>query len=168
MTQGGLHRISFQFYEGHAMELRSHIEFMWAVNLQMINCLHNEDENLLSDIWKEFWVDGLAYASRFARYQLDYANQYLCRLISYYYVCIVKHRHSTEKEETGKNREDMDELLPVFKDIENMPILVLQSVSMLLSNGITWKDVMGGEHADFFAELFYKARELSLGQNKYE
>lgn len=167
MTQAGVHRLSFQYYEDQAINLRSHIEFMWAVNIQIISYLYKENARLASVIWNEFWMDGLAYARRFARYRVDYVNQYLCRLISYYYVCFVRYRHCAE-ERIGENSADMDELMPIFKEIENMPILVLQSVSMLLNNGMNRQDVMEGKYARFFSELFCRARELSEGQNKYE
>lgn len=168
MVQGSLHRLSVKYFDGQAMDLRSHIDFMWAVNLQIVDYLCKEDETLALNMWNKFWIDGLAYARRFANYQEDLVNQYLSRLICYYYVCFLRSKSNAEEREAGTNCTCMEKLISKFKKIENMPILVLLTVRMLLGNGLSWQDIMGGKYGKFFAKLFERARELSIGQKKYE
>lgn len=168
MVQGSLHRLSVQYYEGQAMDLRSHIYFMWAVNLQIVDRLCKEDETLALNMWNKFWIDGLAYARRFANYQEDFADQYLSRLICCYYVCFVRSKSGAEDREARINCTCMEKLISKFKEIENMPILVLLTVRMLLSSGLSWQDIMGEKYEKFFAKLFERAGELSIGQKKYE
>lgn len=167
MVQGCLHRLSIQYYEGQAMDLRCHIYFMWEVNLQIVDCLCKEDRALAADMWNLFWNDGLAYARRFAKYQEDYVYQYLCRLICYY-VCFVNDKPEIEEKEIETNCVCMEKMMAIFKEIENMPILVLLSLKMLQMNGLSRWDMIAGAYENFFAEIFDRAWELAAGQNKYE
>lgn len=168
MLQGSLHRLSVQYYGRQAMDLRSHIDFMWAVNLQILEYLYKEDVILALYMWNRFWSGGLAYARRFAAYQEDYVYQYLGRLISYYYVCFVKGESGIEEKETEINDVCMNKVMAKFKQIENMPILVLLSTRMLLNNGWAWQDIMNGKYKNFFVKAFARAIKLSVEQKKYE
>lgn len=183
MMKGALHRLSFQYYGDRSMDLRSHVEFMWMVSLRIMDNMDREDRQAALAVWNGFWKDGLSCARRFARFQTDSAYQYLCRLIYYYFVCFVKDGCSEEegrqsgkqvsegqesREQAGRSQTWLDELMPLFREIENMPILVLLSVSMLLNNGLTWDDVMGSKYQGFFDQSFRRARELAAEQKKYQ
>lgn len=143
--------------------------------------------------WGMIWKDGIDYIRRYSRFCGIEAEEYLCRLICYHLVCFIRNGENSPIEEeksisvfgsmhvrpyhTGRDDEiEKDEqvdhwiaeLMYVFEQIEEMPIVVLRAIVQLLANGLRWEVVIGGSHGEFFCKEFIRAVEVAEGQSTYD
>lgn len=158
LMRAGRHRLSNKYFGEQSNNLRYHIEFMWSVNLRMLDYLCREDKEAANIVWKEVWKDGLEYSHRFSRFCDDVLYSYLSSLICYYYAGDIN----------DARKAGIEGVMPHFKDIDNLPILVLMAARLLMNNGIRWDDLMNGEYAGFFEEVFKKAAVWSKERKQYE
>lgn len=183
LMRAGLHRLSNEYFYDQSSNLRYHIEFMWNVNLRMMDYFCREDSEMAKIMWNEFWEDGLEYSRRFSKFHNDAPYKYLSALICYYYICFIKKKTFSDdtcaSEKFGECSKDagnvndvgedmIKDLMPYFYEIDNMPVLVLMAVQLLMSNGIKRNDLMTEEGAKFFEESFCKALVWTKGKKQYE
>lgn len=162
------HRLASLYYMDKSLEMRSHIQFMWNVNLRLIDYVFGEDKEKARQLWQLFWNDGLDHCRRFSRFRGTETEEYLCRLICYYLVCFIRDGENSPVEEetdgvrivgperpfghgSAQQKENdrmidgwIADLMDVFHQIEEMPVAVLRSVMLLLNNGLRWNVVTGG------------------------
>ena len=145
--------------------------------------------------WNMIWKDGIDYIRRYSRFCGTEIEEYLCRLICYYLVCFIRNGENSpvdEEKETSvrvlgpkrgrpyktgledqiKKDEQIDkwitDLMPVFEQIEEIPIVVLRAIVQLLANGLRWEVVLGGSNGNFFYNEFMRANEIAIGQRIYD
>ena len=56
----------------------------------------------------------------------------------------------------------------MFKQIEEIPIVLLRCIVQLLANGLRWEVVLGGDSGEFFRDEFSRAAEIAEGQRTCE
>ena len=188
-------RMMYRFHLKGTNEMIYRIRFMWNVNLALLPWLFENDKEKAREFWSKIWNDGLDYIRRYSRYSDIEVEDYLCRLVCYYLVCFVRNGENSPVDEedegnvritgfkpnrpynTGTDEQKkqdaqvnqwISELMPVFKQIEEIPIVLLRCIVQLLANGLRWEVVLGGDSGEFFRDEFSRAAEIAEGQRTCE
>lgn len=190
------YRLSSRYHVDKTIEMISCIRFMWNVNIVLFINLYGENKDTSAkEFWNIIWNDGLDYIRRYSRYSGTEVEEYMSRLICFYFVCFIRNGVNTPVEEEGQNNEReirlkpsrpykkgtdeqikrdelinqwVNELMFVFGQIEEMPIIVLRTAMLLLSNGLRWEVMLQGSNGDFFKSEFMRAEKISNGQRIYD
>lgn len=171
---GAYHRIGGDYYQDGSLSIRSHIEFLWNVNICLLAYLGENDEIVeAKNLWGLMWMDALQYVRRYSHYMDSTPYQYVAALITSYFCMFVRVHDEDdvgagEVDVSDESREEgyLNQLLPLFKEIDDMPILVVQSLDMLCLNQLDIKIVLGDE--DYFLPLIRRANKLAFRRKEYE
>ena len=178
---GAYHRISCDYYQDGSLSIRSHIEFLWNVNVCLLAYLGDIDEIAEAKaLWELVWKDALQHVRRYTHYMDASPYQYVAALITTYFCTFVRDADDGDNSEAEVNGDAGDmsateqskegsyinQLLPFFKEIDEMPILIVQTVDMLSRNRMSLRSIVNDE--DYFLPIIRRANDLAYGRKEYE